>query len=177
VRALVFGLLLWCSLAQGGEAPAVISSEAIEAALAPPAAAPPVMRTRGLRIQARSEEARSEDARGAIDLQVAFALDSAVLLPEALTQLDQLAAALKSARLGGQSFELAGHTDSSGSARRNLELSRARATAVRDYLATAGVDAGALSVAGYGSERPLAGRSATDPLNRRVEIRTREKTP
>lgn len=172
MRALVIGLMLSCSLAHGAEAPAVISSEAIEAALEPPAPAQTEMKTRGLRVQARSEE-----SRGAIDLQVPFALNSAVLLPEARTQLDQLAAALKSARLGGQSFELAGHTDSSGAARRNQELSLARATAVRDYLATAGVDASSLSVAGYGSDRPLAGRSPTDPLNRRVEIRTREKTP
>jgi OOP family OmpA-OmpF porin len=151
--------------AQPGE---IVSREAIEAALQKP----PEVRTRGLKIQARSEE-----SRGAIDLQVAFALNSAALLPEARGQLSELAGALKSPRLAGQRFELAGHTDASGRPERNRELSLARATAVRDYLAGQGVDAAALSVAGYGADRPLPDRSPQDALNRRVEIRTREAAP
>ena len=105
--------LAW-SVAPAAEA--VLSRDAIEAALAVAPAPAGEMKTRGLRIQARSEEARSEEHRGAVDLQIAFALNSAALLPQARQQLGELAGALQSPRLAGRRFEVAGHTDSSGSA-------------------------------------------------------------
>lgn len=167
---------------QGG-APAVISSDAIEAALQKPAPAQPadepVMKTRGLRLQARSEESRASEGGGggSVDLQIAFAVDSAQLLPEAQRQLGELAKALRSERLAGRAFQLAGHTDATGRADHNRALSLARANSVRDYLAKAGVDTATLSVAGYGADRLLEGRSPNDPLNRRVEIRSVEPSP
>ncbi len=165
------------------DAPAVISSDAIEAALQKPAAAPqgePVMKTRGLRLQARSEESRAGEGgggSGSVDLQIAFALDSATLLPDAQRQLGELAKALRSSRLAGQPFVLAGHTDATGRPEHNRQLSLARANSVRDYLAKAGVDTATLTVAGYGADKPLEGRSPYDALNRRVEVRTLEPSP
>jgi len=164
----------------------VISSEAIEAALrgpAPAAAPSEPVKTRGLRLQARSEESRaggegtSVPAAGGVDLQIAFALDSARLLPEAQRQLGELARALQSPGLAGRHFLLAGHTDASGGAEHNRQLSLARAASVREYLAGAGVDATRLSVTGYGAERPLEGRSPYDARNRRVEVRSLEDAP
>ncbi len=67
-----------------------------------------------------------------------------------------------------------GHCDERGPAAFNLELSRRRADAVRDFLVdTMGIDAGRIEAVGYGEERPLVeGRSATAlALNRRVEFR------
>jgi len=156
----------------------VVSSDDIEAALRKPgpAAAPqgePV-KTRGLRLQAREEESRDADGKASIDLQIAFALESAMLLPEARRQLDELAKALKSPSLTGEPFVLAGHTDASGRAEYNRGLSIARANSVRDYLAKAGVETARLSVAGYGADRPLAGHSPYDAANRRVEVRSGE---
>ena len=171
--------------------PGVISSDAIEAALQKPASAPQgapqgeVVRTRGLRLQAREEESRAGQGAGerqgggsgSVDLQIAFALDSATLMPAARQQLGELAKALKSSRLQGQAFVLAGHTDATGKAEHNRQLSLARANSVRDYLAQAGIDSATLSVAGYGADRPLQGRSPYDALNRRVEVRTLETEP
>lgn len=166
--AVACALVVFAAQARAAEPAPLVTREAIEAALAKP----PEVKTRGLKVQARAEE-----ARGAIDLQVAFALNSAALLPEAQAQLTELAGALKSPRLAGQRFELAGHTDASGRAQRNRELSLARAEAVRDYLAGQGVDAAALGVEGHGSDRPLPGSDPRHASNRRVEVRTREAAP
>lgn len=64
---------------------------------------------------------------------VTFRTNSAVLSPEAKTQLDELAAKTQSAR--AFMIEVAGHTDSTGSEAKNFRLSRARADAVVQYLA------------------------------------------
>lgn len=69
---------------------------------------------------------------------------------------------------------ISGHTDSSGGVQHNLELSRARAAAVRDWLQRMGdIPDGCFAVQGFGDTQPIAsndieaGRSA----NRRVDIR------
>jgi outer membrane protein OmpA-like peptidoglycan-associated protein len=180
----------WAASTWGADAGApIVSKEAIEQALqAPPASSTPEIRTRGLRLQARPEaqsEAKGEAAGGAsgagggraIDLQIAFALNSSALLPEAQAQLRALAGALSSASLAGQHFELAGHTDATGNAEANRRLSLARAGAVRDYLAGAGVAMEQLSVAGHGADRPLPGIDPRAAANRRVEVRVKEPSP
>jgi OmpA-OmpF porin, OOP family len=65
--------------------------------------------------------------------------------------------------------ELGGHSDASGAVAANRALSLKRATAVRDYLVSRGVESSRLQVRAYGSSRPLgAGEAAA---NRRVEIK------
>jgi OmpA-OmpF porin, OOP family len=64
---------------------------------------------------------------------VTFRVNSAVLSPEAKTQLDGFAAKVQPAR--NYMIEVAGHTDSTGSETKNFRLSRARAEAVVQYLA------------------------------------------
>ena len=90
-----------------------------------------------------------------------FAFDSADILPAARAQLDALADGIK--LLAPESIvTVEGHTDAVGSDAYNLELSRARARAVRDYLVQRhGVDAARLKTVGYGEGRPFeASRSA-----------------
>ena len=106
-----------------------------------------------------------------INLDIRFELNSSRLTPEARKQLAELADALRRSGLDKDMIEIAGHTDSSGSDATNLALSKARAEAVRDYLVTThGVDAGRLVASGYGERLPRAGRDASDPGNRRVEL-------
>lgn len=103
------------------------------------------------------------------DIQMSFNVGSAELTSGARQVLDRFAAGLR--RVGTfRPFTVEGHTDSSGGAAINRGLSRARAAAVVEYLAGKGVDRGRLTARGLASDRPLPGRSAADPANRRVEI-------
>lgn len=65
-----------------------------------------------------------------------------------------------------------GYTDSTGSAEFNKTLSEKRAEAVRDYLASQGLDASKLSAQGLGMGNPVADNTtaAGRQKNRRVEI-------
>ena len=70
--------------------------------------------------------------------------------------------------------EVAGHTDSVGSARANLKLSQRRAQAVRAYLIAKGVPPERLVARGFGKTEPLVTPETTDldrERNRRVELR------
>lgn len=69
-------------------------------------------------------------------------------------------------------FRVAGHTDSTGSAQINTELSLRRAITVRDYLIGQGVAASAIDVDGFGPSEPIADNSTAEgrARNRRVEI-------
>lgn len=75
-------------------------------------------------------------------------------------------------------IEVQGHTDNVGSEAYNLELSSARAGAVRNWLATHGVEGSRLSSKGYGKAQPIADNStdAGRARNRRVELRRTDCT-
>lgn len=68
--------------------------------------------------------------------------------------------------------EVAGYTDSSGTATHNLGLSDRRANTVRDYLITLGVDGDKLTAKGYGEADPIADNATPEgrDKNRRVEL-------
>lgn len=102
---------------------------------------------------------------------VNFETNSDRLLPGAENVLRDAVATLR--QNADLVVEVAGHTDSDGAAAYNASLSERRATTVRDYLVAGGVDAGNLTVRGYGEERPIADNaSATGKAeNRRVELR------
>lgn len=68
-----------------------------------------------------------------------------------------------------------GHCDERGTRDYNYALGMRRATAVRDYLVSTGVEANRLSTVSYGEDRPIAqGRDRVSfRLNRRAESKTR----
>lgn len=68
--------------------------------------------------------------------------------------------------------EVGGHTDSTGAADYNQELSVKRAQSVADYLAGQGVNRVRLEVRGYGEESPIAANDTEQgrAANRRVEV-------
>ena len=68
--------------------------------------------------------------------------------------------------------EISGHTDNVGDKQFNVDLSAARAQAVKDYLVKQGVDATRLDTKGYGDAKPIAanGSEAGRQKNRRVQF-------
>jgi outer membrane protein OmpA-like peptidoglycan-associated protein len=97
---------------------------------------------------------------------VFFDFDSANLKPGAYTEIDRTANVLN--RYPQTTILVAGHTDSSGSASYNQQLSERRAQSVRDALVNRGVDPRRLTVIGYGENQPISSNAA---MNRRVELR------
>ena len=65
---------------------------------------------------------------------------------------------------------LYGHTDIHGNKRKNLDLSRERALAVKRELVNMGVEANRVSVYFFGGEQPLTKYKNGGSANRRVEV-------
>jgi outer membrane protein OmpA-like peptidoglycan-associated protein len=93
------------------------------------------------------------------------------LLETARARLDQVAEALK-AQTDEKRMVVEGHTDNRGSDAINDPLSFNRASAVREYLISRGVDSNKITAVGMGSRRPLVDNSSAENRanNRRVEI-------
>lgn len=115
-----------------------------------------------------------QEARGTVITlsgSVFFLSGKSELLPSARSKLSEVATALTQADSNSK-LVVEGHTDSTGAAAMNQELSLRRATAVRDALVAAGVAPARLSVEGFGPTRPVADNEtqAGRANNRRVEI-------
>ncbi len=116
------------------------------------------------------------EIRAVIDLPgVNFQTNSDRLLPGAERVLADAAATLRKNK--DLVVEVAGHTDSDGSAAHNEGLSERRAITVRDYLINQGVNRGNLTVKGYGESAPIADNATPEgkARNRRVELRILNK--
>jgi OOP family OmpA-OmpF porin len=102
--------------------------------------------------------------------EVYFDTGSAMLKPESMKQLEQLAAVLKAYPAVAISVE--GHTDNTGDAAVNKTLSAERAAAVEKALATLGVPDARITSTGYGPGKPIASNDTEDgrAQNRRVEV-------
>lgn len=114
-----------------------------------------------------------EDQRGMVITlsgSVLFASNQSVLLPEARTRLDQVAAALLATK--ERKIVVEGHTDSRGNDMYNQQLSQARAEAVRSYIVQAGYDPDLIVAQGVGKQRPVADNGTAEGRanNRRVEL-------
>ena len=69
-------------------------------------------------------------------------------------------------------IEIQGHTDNTGSADHNLDLSRRRAETVKKFMLIYGVDGPRMASKGYGEEKPVATNDTEEgrAMNRRVEL-------
>ncbi len=114
---------------------------------------------------------------GSTRLLVFFDYDKSELKEESKPDLNRAIAFLK--QNPNISAEIAGHTDSVGSAAYNKKLSQDRAESVRQYLINGGVDAGRLTARGYGEDQPTAdnGNEGGRARNRRVEMRVMMTEP
>ena len=126
--------------------------------------APPVALTRTLRIVA--------PAARKLDLSIQFDYNSAKLQDSSRPLLLNLATAMGSERIKELKFRIEGHTDSSGKATYNQQLSQRRAASVLEFLAQQGVDKQRLQAEGKGSTEPLYPEKPEAMENRRVRITT-----
>lgn len=101
---------------------------------------------------------------------VTFGFDSADLRPEFFEVLDSVALVVE--EFDQTIIEVAGHTDSTGSAAYNQRLSERRADTVGRYLQNRGVDSRRIATAGFGEDYPIASNAteAGRQANRRVEL-------
>ena len=86
--------------------------------------------------------------------RVFFESDQTELSPQAIATLDKQAQWLQ--QYGNYSFTIEGHADERGTREYNIALGARRAQAVRDYLASRGVQPGRMRTVSYGKERPVA---------------------
>lgn len=105
------------------------------------------------------------------NLLITFRRGSAELTDRGRENADHFAEALKDPSVSSLKFEIAGHTDVTGSPVRNQELSKERADAVRQYLVSKGVDRSRLDAKGYGSSQLADPSDPGAEANRRVEAR------
>jgi outer membrane protein OmpA-like peptidoglycan-associated protein len=100
-----------------------------------------------------------------------FDFAKTILRDESFPELNRMADLLKSNPT--MEIEIAGHTDNVGTDESNLALSRNRAIAVSDYLASKGINRSRMKVQGYGMSKPLATNDTEEgrQQNRRVEVK------
>lgn len=100
---------------------------------------------------------------------VNFATNSADLTPDSKQQLDDLAKIMKA--FPKVDVKIEGHTDNVGNEAANLTLSRSRASSVKRYLSTHGVDEKRIATNGFGSTKPVADNATAEgkAQNRRIE--------
>jgi OOP family OmpA-OmpF porin len=101
-----------------------------------------------------------------------FDFNKANIKPEAQGVLDAAAEVLK--ENPDVKVRVSGYTDGIGPEAYNQKLSERRANAVRDYLASHGVDGSRLTAVGYGKSNPVADNATADgrAQNRRVTLDT-----
>ncbi|HSC94483.1 MAG TPA: OmpA family protein [Burkholderiales bacterium] len=101
---------------------------------------------------------------------VTFRTDSADLNAQFYKVLDGVALVAK--KYDKTIIEVAGHTDSTGTAEYNRQLSQRRATSVADYLTSRGVAQARMMTAAGGEDHPIASNATEQgrAANRRVEV-------
>jgi outer membrane exchange protein TraA len=103
--------------------------------------------------------------------KIQFATNKATINPgPSFELLDEVVSVLKSRPT--MRVHIEGHTDSRGTLKWNMELSKMRAEAVRNYLVNKGVEGERLTFEGYGPTRPIGDNKtkAGQDKNRRTEF-------
>lgn len=110
------------------------------------------------------------DTDGHVALYINFDIDKATLRPDAQPVIAEIGKLLE----GDPALKLSieGHTDNTGTAAHNQDLSTSRARSVLGALVGLGIDPGRLQSKGFGQDKPVADNGSEDgrAKNRRVEL-------
>ncbi|CAA0120853.1 Outer membrane porin F [BD1-7 clade bacterium] len=106
---------------------------------------------------------------------VQFESGSSTLKPSSYEELDEIAAALN--LYPNVKLAVAAHSDASGAADANLNLSQKRAESVVAYLQGKGVESERMEAKGFGEEQPIASNDNAEgrAKNRRVEFTVEQR--
>lgn len=104
--------------------------------------------------------------------RVYFRSNDATLDAAAMEIIDDAVSEVRRGACNVSRVNIIGHTDTVGSAARNLELSQARAAVVRDALVARGVSAALMATEAVGEEHPSyqTADHVSEPINRFVEF-------
>lgn len=99
-----------------------------------------------------------------------FDVDKAELKDKSTVELEKIVRFMT--ENPGVRIQISGHTDNTGSADHNRQLSLRRATAVYNYLVKRGIKEGRVKYFGYGADKPIADNATAEgrQLNRRIEF-------
>jgi outer membrane protein OmpA-like peptidoglycan-associated protein len=111
-----------------------------------------------------------EGIRITFDSGILFDVNKSDLKPVSKENITKLATTLK--KYEDTNILIEGHTDATGTDEYNLELSKKRAEAVANYLATLQVSPTRFTIMGYGEAQPLMTNDTPEgrAANRRVEL-------
>jgi outer membrane protein OmpA-like peptidoglycan-associated protein len=123
------------------------------------------------RVSRKALKAQLRNKKIEISEKVQFDNDQSTIKPVSYPLLNDVAQVIKE-NPNIKRVNIEGHASADGDDNHNMQLSDARAKAVRDYLISQGIDAGKLYAQGYGETRPLADNNTQDgrERNRRVEF-------
>jgi OOP family OmpA-OmpF porin len=107
-----------------------------------------------------------------VSAQALFDINKADLKPAGQQELDGVIDKINTKGASVIDIDVVGHTDSTGTEEYNQQLSLRRATTVKDYLVSHGIDASIIDVSGKGESQPVADNRTTEgrAQNRRVEV-------
>lgn len=119
-----------------------------------------------------SSAPRSTTRKVTMDADALFDFDESVIKPDGKRALDEVVRKLdlEGAKLG--LIVSTGHTDSTGGTAYNMDLSKRRAEAVKDYLVSKGIEGNRIITVGEGEHQPVADNATAEGRdeNRHVEI-------
>jgi len=159
------------AIEEAQQAKALAASSATEAQLARREADLAMEQADTLRRQLENLQLRQTESGVVVTLgDVLFESGQTQLLDEALASLVEVVDLLQSEP--DKNIRIEGHTDSTGDAETNLEISALRANSVFEALVSLGVDRDRFTVAGMGEDFPIASNDTEEGRrqNRRVDV-------